>query len=353
MQIKASLLAVFGLIVTTQTFAYQYSVKDLGSLGGVTQGGITYSQPTAINNRGDVVGASYVGFTLIHGFLSSNHVMTDLTANAKAYANALGISDSGTVVGQFDSRPYIYLNGNLQTLAFFGTATGIDNNNQVVGTNYQTHRAYLYSNGTIKDLGTLGGTTSEANGISSSGIVVGGSYTTGNSSYDAFVYSNGIMEALNIGDPSQGVYAKSVNNAGQVVGRVGANAFLYEEGSLIDLSKILTGSLSMAESINNYGQVVGWSTTTDGSSAFLYENGGIQDLSTVLLDHGWTDTIATAINDNGEIAGMGSLNGETHAFIMLPVIAAAVNVPEPATYWLVILGLATMAYDQRTKRSRI
>ena len=61
---------------------------------------------------------------------------------------ALGINDSGTVVG--------------------GALTLAANAN-----------ALSYSNGTTTDLGTLGGTVSRAYGINDSGQVVGDSFTTG------------------------------------------------------------------------------------------------------------------------------------------------------------------------------
>ena len=55
-------------------------------------------------------------------------------------------------------------------------------------------QAFLYSNGTMQDLGTLGGTESFAYGINDSGQVVGWSYTTGDSYSHAFLYSSGTMQ---------------------------------------------------------------------------------------------------------------------------------------------------------------
>ena len=59
-----------------------------------------------------------------------------------------------------------------------------------------TDHAFLYSNGTMADLGTLpGGSVSAAHGINASGQVVG--YADTSSGYaHAFLYSNGTMTDL-------------------------------------------------------------------------------------------------------------------------------------------------------------
>lgn len=70
---------------------------------------------------------------------------------------------------------------------------------QVVGSsdtaNGQTH-AFLYSNGTLYDLGTLGGSFSEARAINNTGQVVGLS-TLANGQQRAFLYENGTMYDIN------------------------------------------------------------------------------------------------------------------------------------------------------------
>jgi probable HAF family extracellular repeat protein len=58
-------------------------------------------------------------------------------------------------------------------------------------------RPFLYSDGTMTDLGTLGGSAGEAFGINDSGDVVGYSYTTPDGSPHAFLFTGRSLIDLN------------------------------------------------------------------------------------------------------------------------------------------------------------
>lgn len=169
----------------------------------------------------------------------------------------------------------------------------------------------------IRDLGTLGRTfvSSEAVDVSERGQIVGGSGT--GSLGRAFLWENGRMSALGTLGGLESA-AAAVNDAGQVIGGsltrkpARGHAFLWQDGKMVDLGT-LGGRRSSARAINNRGQVVGSSTTASGREhAFLWENGTMHDLGTL----GGPTSIAMAINDRGQVVGSSeNANGRQRAFL--------------------------------------
>ena len=104
---------------------------------------------------------------------------------------------------------------------------------------------------TAVDLGTIGGTSSQAFGINAVGQVVGWS-TTGGSGTHAFMWEKGVMTDIGaqLGD-GQESQATAINAAGQVVGYFTVcagcgdpegplirHAFLWTKGTAIDLGTL-------------------------------------------------------------------------------------------------------------------
>src|SRR5262249_9167640 len=140
---------------------------------------------------------------------------------------------------------------------------GINDSGQVVGGaetgavdigGIPISHAYLYSNGSMTDLGSLGGTHCSAAAINASGTIIVGSgdigpYVPGGSSPShGFVYKNGVMTDIGtFGGPDS--EADAVNSFGQIVGSgdVGGgvpHAFLYDNGGMRDLNSLVDGSAS-------------------------------------------------------------------------------------------------------------
>ena len=301
----------------------QYYVLDLGTLGG------TSSQANDINNSGQVTGDAYTSGGRSHAFLYSGGSMTDLGTLGGSDSSGLGINNFGQVAGfSFISsggeHAFLYSGGSLSDLGAAGTTGyGINDSGQVTGIS-SSGDAFLYSSGSLSHLGTLdGGFLSFGFGINNSGQVAGRSQTV-NGDIRPFLYSGGSMIDLGTFGGPEGA-ATSINDSGQVTGYSftgisddSGHAFLYSSGSMSDLGTLGGGSAGLG--INNSGQVAGAfnTNTSSGDHAFLYSGGSMKDLNSLATpDSGWTLSSAQGINDRSQIVGYGTApNGQRHAFLL-------------------------------------
>ncbi len=106
----------------------------------------------------------------------------------------------------------------------FSTATAINAGGQVVGysaTATGSYNVFLYSDGTMKDLGNLGYGSASPRGINARGQIVGEAHDVNRST--CFLYSDGLMMDLNtLLDPSASGWrlgdANAINDNGLIVG---------------------------------------------------------------------------------------------------------------------------------------
>ncbi len=352
--------------------AYDYIVTDLGTLGGRGSFG------SGINSSGQVAGYAStpqnLGSFPQHAFLwtptvpgGTSGTMLDLgTLGADTTSFGTAINDKGQVTGRSGTggpgdHAFLY-DGTMHDLGTLGgtfsDASGINPSGQVTGRSYPSttslnFHAYLYD-GTMHDIGTLGGNNSEGLAINAAGHVTGDSDTSVPNIVHAFLY-DGVMHDLGtLGGPTS--VGLGINSSEHVTGwsiLVGgeSHAFLYD-GTMHDLG--VAGENSSGNGINSSGQVVGdfFRVTIPPSitpeHAFLYSNAtGMVDLNSLIdPQSGWELTSAQAINDAGQITGYGQIGGQQHAFLATPI-------PEPAAIVIASFGFLGCVALYRRQRSRI
>jgi len=173
--------------------------------------------------------------------------------------------------------------------------------------------AFEWSNGTMTDLGTLGGNFSQGVAINRSGEVVGSSSGKSSGTGGAFLSNGHGMHQL-----SAPAFAYGINDSGQiagqcrnsmflqaypcVVGSNGAITALQESNPDIEclyINTIIGPNIPAAVAINNNGQILGNCFNSAGGIALVWTN----DTPTVLPTLGGVASSGTAINNLGQVVG--------------------------------------------------
>ena len=280
-----------------------------------------------------------------------------------------GINDPGEAVGMSETSvpdpngedvcgfgthltcsPFLWQNGIMSALPTVGgnngQASAINNSGQIAGyaengiadstcpqgiENFMVDLPVMWDKGIAMALPTVGGDPDGvAFGINNRGQAVGYSGTCTAANY-AVVWENGTATKLpDLGDP--GGIAFAINSHNQVVGQAvnsdgTALAAIWQNHTVAALGGLLPGDVSsFATSINNRGQAVGSSFDSRGnwSHGLLWQNGGMIDLNTVFPASSNLYVVsASNINESGQIAGMAVDISESHAGIIVHAFLAS------------------------------
>jgi probable HAF family extracellular repeat protein len=195
---------------------------------------------------------------------------------------------------------------------------------------------FLWENGKMTDLGSLGGTNGFPVALNNRGQVIGVSNLAGDQTADPFLWDRGKLIDLYTSTTGGNVItANATNDAGQIVGAAdfsstGGSSFsavLWRKGVATNLGTLSGDCASQAYAINSRGQVVGDSFSCDTGQVrtFLWENGEMIDINR-MIPPGFTLALTNplTINERGEIGGFGAPAGCAdaelcgHAFLLIP-----------------------------------
>jgi probable HAF family extracellular repeat protein len=359
----AILCAPSWLFAQTQT----YTVTELTNpVGGFVQGGD--------NVREYVGGAlSTPESALLWTSPTTPTTLVPLSGSAGS-ALAFAINDAGQVVGtsSIDSsgntRATLWQGSSVKDLGILpgyrsSKATAINSAGAAAGVGISSaavdiegnpiDHALLFSNGSVIDLGTLGGSSSVANGINSAEQIIGWSNIpsdTNPPSHATLWQANVSTDLGTLGGTNS--FAMAINEEGVIVGesdlpglnsagRTSTHATMWKDGVATDLGTLGSGTLSNAFAINSGGDIVGISDTfpdntspQDVQHAVLWSKGQIIDLNTKLPADLQAQVVleyAQAIADDGSIVAEARSQGTgsccSRIFLLTPVSPLAVSCP--------------------------
>lgn len=174
-------------------------------------------------------------------------------------------------------------------------------------------RAHLWQDGVLTDLGTLGGSLSDAYAINTSCQVVGFSRTPTGDSH-AFIWdaATGMRDLGTLG--GRWSSASDINDAGQVVGGAAnaagtKRAILWQAGRMYDLGVPGGYVSSEARGVNAAGQVTGYVTDANGANrAFRWSPAVPNSTSgTMIALEPASGSSGQGINGAGAVVGTGAL----------------------------------------------
>ena len=297
---------------------------DLGTLG--KPDGNSWINWGGINDRGEAVGMSETA---------------DLDPNGE---DICGFGTHLTCV------PFLWRDGHMSALPTVGgnngQASAINNRGQVVGYSETantdptcppapTALPVLWEKGQAQPL-PLVGTDPDgfANGINDQGTAVGYSGSCIAATHAVMWKNNTAFVLQDLGGTHSNI-AFAINNRGQMVGKVRSAddttyvaALWQPDGTLTNLGILPGDFAAFATGINNLGQVVGnnFDSSFNWSHGFIWQNYVMTDLNTLIpADSNLFVISASNINERGQISGMATVLTGPHAGDIHAYLATPAN----------------------------
>ena len=328
------------LVLAVSLFSINWTIRDLGTLPGGSS-----SFATAINNYGEIVGGATNAAGAARAVVFQPTSVFEIpTATGFGGSVATDISDKRMVVGQSPTGGFRYpLGGSVGSLGANTGAYAVNAFNDIGGyqwTSSSTQKALIWWGGGTAPpfyIGVLGSGNSSATLDVADGKAAAGwsRYSKGSPYHHAFLWIDGTMFDLGtLGGAHSGADALVVlhwpeswpYSATHVVGfseisSLDIHAFHWTAGTMTDLGTLPGDYESRALDINRNKIAVGYSKKASGTRAVMWQTWGptIIDLNTLLPPgSGWVLTMAHGINNLGQIVGSGLHGGVPRGFVLTP-----------------------------------
>ena len=325
----------------------QYQIFDIG----VVQMGDTASQGFGVSTGSTAVGRSIrTGGAQAFSWTLGGGIVGLPNLAGRAFCVSNGANNTGSVAGTCASTlfgtsrlPVIWQNGVVSQLPLpagetLGDANDVNASGVAVGSinGGSLQRAAIYNGGTatvITQTTSTGCFFTTAFGVNDAGRVIGTGIDPNNAARNVgMVFDIGSGSAIEVGalPGGNGALAFGVGNAGHVVGSSMLNQgsglpFIWTQaGGMVAIPLPAGTSQASARAVNSAGWAVGTASSAF-AIPFLYTGSATYRLADLIPGGtGWdlstnTSSSALGISDSNIIVGTGVLNGQVHAYAMVPV----------------------------------
>ena len=305
----------------------KYTISDIGAF-----------EPKAINDGGDIVGDRRAKLGPNAVLLRRGRLIELGALGNAGYSSVSAINASGEIVGASNNRPCVWRSGKIRELPTpgyrYGSAVSMNDRGQIVGNVQRTSggpstACYWDKGGFHAIRHWKPQDDCKATGVNAQGTIVGNVYVAASGKQVGFTWSHGLMTLLNpypdwIEPYRPAPCPIAINDLGQILGTCpqleAITAYWWDRPR----TKTPVDIWLTPRGFNNRGEVVGYVDPSGNQRwellAVLWNGNDVRRLvNQVTKNDDWKLTDATAINDRGQIVGIGTHHGQPRGFLLTPV----------------------------------